>query len=101
MFVGITSTPAVRPPDVPTRFTFLPVVSRSGQVSRCAKDKTKTARLPRTAAAVTPPAIASTAPLPLSEVVVEKEHLAKQALHNTSCAGCVASVRTLLARPLR
>ncbi|CAB1110940.1 unnamed protein product [Ectocarpus sp. CCAP 1310/34] len=36
----------------------------------------------------------------MSDIVVEKELLAKLALHNTSCAGCVASVRALLARPL-
>lgn len=38
---------------------------------------------------------------PLNDIVVEKQLLAKLALHHTSCAGCIASVRALLARPLR
>lgn len=76
----------------------------SQKASRCAKDKKK-ARLPRgatntntTAAGASGTAIET---LPLGEIVVEKQLLAKLALHNTSCAGCIASVRALLARPLR
>eukprot|EP00752_Nemacystus_decipiens_P004884 g4444.t1 len=70
-------------------------------VSRCAKDKKKE-RLARgatnTATAGRNNIVSGT--LPLGEIVVEKQLLAKLALHNTSCAGCIASVRALLARPL-
>ncbi|CAM9573657.1 unnamed protein product [Pylaiella littoralis] len=74
---------------------------QEANVSRCAKDKK--ARLPRstttTNANNTGGGTLSTL-APLSDIVVEKQLLAKLALHNTSCAGCIASVRALLARPL-
>lgn len=79
----------------------------AAKMSHCAKDKK--ARLPRGATNTATAGGGSgrsgssvgSDTLPLSDIVVEKQLLAKLAVHNTSCAGCIASVRGLLARPLR